>query len=190
MKTMNQSEPLRSKLIIAGIDEINQHGIVDFSLRRVATSCGASCAAPYKHFNNKNELILEIIKYINNKWQLLEEQIIKIYRNDLKTLIIELSLANIRFKLANPDFRTILMISKKNLVEKQINEISKMSDNLSKFIITYYEKYGSTVSELKRKQFLIKSIIYGAVIQTESLELSCIEETMDIVKLTLSEILS
>ena len=190
MKNVNQPETLRSKLIIAGINEINQHGIVDFSLRRVATSCGASCAAPYKHFENKNDLILEIIKYINHKWNLLEEQIVKIFNEDKLTLIIELSLANIRFKLANPDFRSILMTNEKSLEESQITEVNKMSDTLSLLVTEYFKNKGNTPDEIKIKLFLIKSIIYGAVIQTESSEISNIEEAMKTVKNTLIEILT
>ena len=56
------SESVREKLIIAGADEISRHGLTNFSLRRVAAACNISCAAPYKHFKNKEELILEIMK--------------------------------------------------------------------------------------------------------------------------------
>ena len=44
---------LREELIRAGIDEINIHGANGFSIRRIATACGVSSAAPYKHFKDK-----------------------------------------------------------------------------------------------------------------------------------------
>jgi len=44
---------LRQDLILAGIEEINTHGANDFSVRRVASACHVSTAAPYKHFKDK-----------------------------------------------------------------------------------------------------------------------------------------
>ena len=40
----------RDQLIQAGLEELTEHGIQNFSTRRVAKKCGISCAAPYKHF--------------------------------------------------------------------------------------------------------------------------------------------
>ncbi|MBQ9131598.1 MAG: helix-turn-helix transcriptional regulator, partial [Clostridia bacterium] len=54
------SHAVRERLIIAGIRELEAHGLNDFSLRRVAVACEVSCAAPYRHFKDKEELILEI----------------------------------------------------------------------------------------------------------------------------------
>ena len=96
---------LKEKLLTAGIDEILAHGIKDFSLRRVAAACGASCAAPYKHFKNKDEFIKEIIKYIDEKWHDLAEQIIISY-DDPAERIAALCVANVRFKISNPLYGT------------------------------------------------------------------------------------
>ena len=51
---------LREELILAGIEEIEAHGVRGFSLRRVAKKCGVSCAAPYKHFADLNDFLLAI----------------------------------------------------------------------------------------------------------------------------------
>lgn len=92
---------LREKLLSAGIDEIVAHGVRDFSLRRVAASCGASCAAPYKHFKNKDEFIEEIIAYVDEKWERLQSQICSAFDDPVRR-IAELCVANVRFKVANP----------------------------------------------------------------------------------------
>ena len=55
----------RQALILAGIDEINAHGVAAFSVRRVAQACHVSCAAPYKHFRDKREFIAAIIDHVN-----------------------------------------------------------------------------------------------------------------------------
>lgn len=101
MEDFDSSVQLKEKLLIAGIDEILAHGINDFSLRRVAAACGASCAAPYKHFKNKEEFIEAIISYVEKRWALLAAQIAKSIDDD-RQRIAELAIANVRFKIANP----------------------------------------------------------------------------------------
>jgi AcrR family transcriptional regulator len=85
----------------------------------VAASCGVSCAAPYKHFKNKDEFVLEIIRYIGNRWSMLEKQVMTIFENDKKKQIEELSLAYIKFWIANPNFRSILLLNPKQMDEEQ-----------------------------------------------------------------------
>lgn len=92
---------LKEKLLSAGIDEIAAHGVRDFSLRRVAAACGASCAAPYKHFKNKEEFLRATIEYIDEKWEHLSRQIASSFDDPVER-IARLCAANVRFKLANP----------------------------------------------------------------------------------------
>ena len=92
---------LKERLLEAGIDEILTHGAKDFSLRRVAAACGASCAAPYKHFKNKEQFVKEIISFVGEKWEKLQAQICSAF-DDPVTRIAELCVANVRFKSANP----------------------------------------------------------------------------------------
>ena len=60
---------MREVLLMAGISEINTQGVTGFSIRRVATACGVSCAAPYKHFKDKKEFIAAIIEFVNEEWR-------------------------------------------------------------------------------------------------------------------------
>ena len=48
---------LRNALIEAGIQLVSTEGVNAFSLRKVAAACGVSHAAPYSHFQNKEELL-------------------------------------------------------------------------------------------------------------------------------------
>ena len=105
MEDFDSSVQLKEKLLIAGIDEIMTHGLSGLSLRRVAAACGASCAAPYKHFRNKEEFIEAIISYVEKRWELLAAQIVRTFDNPAER-IAELCVANIRFKLANPLYGT------------------------------------------------------------------------------------
>ena len=120
------SESVREKLIIAGADEISRHGLTNFSLRRVAAACNISCAAPYKHFKNKEELILEIIRHINRQWELLCGQILTLFENDPRHRLTEVCVAYVRFWVANPNYRSILSIS-----EKEMNSVGHTESNVT-----------------------------------------------------------
>ena len=108
------SASVREQLIIAGIAELENHGIADFSLRRVASACNISCAAPYKHFKSKEAFIEAIFEYIKSQLNLLLDQVEAIF-SDPKTCLVECCLAYIRFSIANPHFRSVLLLSGKNL---------------------------------------------------------------------------
>ena len=81
---------IKEKLILAGIDEIGNCGVANFSLRQVAVACNVSCATPYNYFKNKEGFVVEIIQYIKHQWSLLKGEINKHYKNDEKKLLIEL----------------------------------------------------------------------------------------------------
>ena len=87
---------LRENLLLAGISELEGHGLGGFSLRRVAAACGVSCAAPYKHFESKEAFIAAILSYIHEKWELLEGHICAVFPNADTARLVELCLADIR----------------------------------------------------------------------------------------------
>ena len=75
MEEFFSNETVKERLIIAGLTELETHGVSDFSLRRVASLCNVSCAAPYKHFENKERFISEILNFVDNQWLILYNQI-------------------------------------------------------------------------------------------------------------------
>ena len=157
-----QTDDLRHALIIAGIKEIENHGLTDFSLRRVASDCGVSCAAPYRHFKSKSDLILAIIEYINEQWGFLERQILEVYDSDTRKKLIELCIANIRFWIANPNFRSIMMMDDRGLDTFQLRERSRISDKTKLLIFEYCQNLGLSTEETDRMSFSVRSILYGA----------------------------
>lgn len=105
------TDNLRSRLVIAGLSELEKHGAADFSLRRVAKEAGVSCAAPYRHFKDKDELIGSVIDYVLEGWTLLAEQLSDVFASDPAALLTELAVAGLRFWIANGNFRTVIMAS-------------------------------------------------------------------------------
>ena len=163
MEEYYQNEALRESLIIAGLKEIEVHGITDFSLRRVASACGVSCAAPYRHFKNKNDLILAIITYINDKWSLLRDQIFEIFKNDRRRCLIEICIASIRFWTANPHFRSVMLTDSKELDSDQLREKSRISGAADSLLIEYFKEKSLSDDEIQKKLFIVRSVMYGAV---------------------------
>lgn len=179
------TDDLRHAMIIAGIKEIETHGLTDFSLRRVASECGVSCAAPYRHFKSKSDLISAIISYINDQWSFLERQIGEVYNDDLYRRIVELCIANIRFWIANPNFRSIMMMDDRGLDTLQLRERSRMSEKLVDLIERYCLERHLPEEEVASKSFELRSIIYGATHMLGSGEL---ENTPEVIALIRSRI--
>lgn len=146
---------VRTRLILAGISEIEEHGVNDFSLRRAALSAQVSCAAPYRHFKDKEEFISEIIKYICAKWELLCHEIVTVFSEEPRRKVIELAVANLRFWIANPNFRSVLLT---------VSQTG--ADGLSQFdaplMLAIDELCGlGEIGEMKK--FAVRAMLYGAL---------------------------
>lgn len=151
---------VREQLIAAGIVELESHGIADFSLRRVAAACNLSCAAPYKHFKGKEDLIEAIFAHIHSQMQFLLQQVAQVHTDPTRRLI-ESCLAYIRFCIANPHFRAVLMLSGRAL---------PLADTVEQLLPACLPH----LSEQQRQDrgFCIRSIAYGATLMLESGELN------------------
>ena len=161
MEEFYQPDALREALIIAGLKEIEVHGLADFSLRRVASECGVSCAAPYRHFKSKSELILAIIAYVNDKWSLLQRQISEAFKSDTRRCLVEMCVANIRFWTANPHFRSILLMDSRELDGEQLFEKSRINETTESLIAEFCREAGLSGDESKTKSITIRAILYG-----------------------------
>ena len=72
---------LRSALVEAGLELISTEGEETLSLRKAALKCGVSNAAPYAHFNNKDEFIAAIQQHIMDLFVSTLEQAAEMYEN-------------------------------------------------------------------------------------------------------------
>ena len=168
-----ESYTVREQLITAGIVELESHGMADFSLRRVAAACNLSCAAPYKHFKGKEDLIEAIFAYIHNQLQLLLRQVGQVHA-DPKAQLVESCLAYIRFCIANPHFRAVLMLSGRRL---------PLADTVERLLPACLPTL--TPQERQDRGFCIRSIAYGATLMLESGELSYTDSIMTRIKQSL-----
>ena len=182
----NATKPMRERLILAAIDEIEEVGFERFSVRRVAGACGASCAAPYKHFKNKREFFEEILRYINGVWLERQERIlVRLADKPLRQKLVELAVDYIRFMVENPRFRSILMIKDATFDVDYLQIKSEISACSKELIRLYCEEVGMPPAVAKIKMYVVRSLIYGASLMFGNCELNYDERTLNYVRATI-----
>ncbi|MBQ7302097.1 MAG: TetR/AcrR family transcriptional regulator [Clostridia bacterium] len=158
---------VREQLIIAGITELETHGMTDFSLRRVAAACNLSCAAPYKHFASKEALIEAIFAYIHQQLQFLLDQVATVFDGDPRRQLVESGVAYVRFCMANPHFRAVSTLSGNTL---------PLADTVSTLLTACFPHISA--EELAESALVLRSIIYGTALLLESGELPNDEQSV------------
>ena len=158
MKNINPDDGVRTRLILAALDELCEHGVSDFSLRRVAIEAQVSCAAPYRHFKSKEELIAETARYITSKWSLLAGQIISAHGEDLKKTLVELSVAAVRFWVANGNFRSLLLPEANSPLAGEMLEFDRPILERAEL---FADAAGLTAEEREAKKRFVLSSVYG-----------------------------
>lgn len=169
---------MRERLVLAGIEEINAHGVTGFSIRRVAQNCNVSCAAPYKHFKDKREFIAAVIEYVNSQWAQRQKEVLEQCGESLRQQIVEVSVQYVRFLMENPYFRSILMLKDAgfdNIYHKPQGQMSSRSQQLEK---DFFATTGWDVSVQKRKLHVVRAMIFGTIFMFETGELEYNEEAL------------
>ncbi len=169
MKNVYSDEGVRTRLILAALDELSYHGTADFSLRRVAISAQVSCAAPYRHFKSKEDLIAETARYITSKWSLLASEICSVKKWGSGELLLELSTAAVKFWVANGNFRSLLMPAA-NLPLAE--EMRAFDEPIAEAADAYFKLMGKSEWEKESLKRRILAAIYGAVLLNSTGKLS------------------
>ena len=169
---------LRELLIEEGIKEINAHGLTEFSVRRISTACGVSCAAPYKHFKDKRDFIASIIDYVNELWHAHQQIILSRCSGSLREQIVEVSVNYLRFLMENPHLRTILMLKDQdfdNLYHKTQGQLISTAQQLQE---DYFGSVGLSEADARRKLHLVRAMLFGSVFVFDSGEIPYSEEAL------------
>lgn len=182
---------LRDELILAGIEEINRNGLSNLSLRRIASICNVSCAAPYRHFKDKNDLIAAIIDYVNDLWAQRQDEILQNCipqdpAHVLREQIIAVCLGYIRFLMEEPFYRSVLMLKSEefdNLYHKKRTQFGSTSQMLQHHL---FEASGYTPEVWARKVMVCRSIIFGSVFLFDAGEFEYNEANMEHIRYTLN----
>ena len=86
-----RNSTLKASLIEEGLREIAENGVQNFSMRRVAAACRVSCAAPYKHFKDKEEFFAALIDYIAGIWKERQNKVLETCPQDNCSRLVALS---------------------------------------------------------------------------------------------------
>ena len=172
------NEATKEKFLIASVAELEEHGVTDFSIRRVAQRCDVSCGAPYKHFKNKNELILEVIRYINRQWQEYQTNLIADCHSTREELI-ETSMGYIGFLCDHPSFLAILLLNDKTMDPEQIAEKNSITNRTAALISQYCQEVCMDQNDAIRKIYAVRSFIFGAALMINGEVLPKDETTMN-----------
>lgn len=120
---------LRKDLIDKGLQLINKEGYEGLSLRKVAVMCGVSHAAPYKHFENKDELVYAITLEAINSFTASLEEAVEACPNDPTAQLIEMGKQYVKFMVENPDyFKFIFLCENSNSIKITNNRFSNTQE--------------------------------------------------------------
>ena len=144
---------IRKRLIEAGLTELLEHGSGDFSLRRVALAAQVSCAAPYRHFKDKDELVRAVIAEIRENWFLLANEVGAIFDVGTKEHVSELLVACVRFWIGGNNFAPFL----------KAGEILGFDEPIIDAVAAYAKTTGIAEDEAAELTSTLLSLTYGAV---------------------------
>ncbi len=160
---MNKAKNIKSALLESGITEISKYGIREFSLRRVSARCGVSCAAPYKHFESKEQFLSEIFREITNEWHLRQQEVVSralAPREQLYALVVEY----ITYMADNPGYANLIVMNDPSLGDTLRKMKSELTEVLRETLRKICDVYGFSDEVYYTKLFSLRSNIYGAVV--------------------------
>lgn len=157
-------ESVRERLLVAGIREIEEHGFNDFSLRRVAAACELSCAAPYRHFKSKEELLREILSYLSSRRDMLMTEALAASEGDLRAQLIDVSVQYIRFLIVTPSYLSILF-HEASLSGGGSDRFAVMRDDgLYEAASAFADSVGMSAEKKEMLIFSLRAMLYGTVV--------------------------
>lgn len=160
---MNKAKNIKSALLRSGITEISKHGIREFSLRRVSARCGVSCAAPYKHFESKEQFLSEIFREITGEWHLRQQEVVSrglAPRDQLCALVVEY----ITYMADNPGYANLIVMNDPSLGDTLRKMKSELTEVLRETLRKICDIHGLSDDAYYTKLFSLRSSIYGAVV--------------------------
>ena len=172
----------REALIEAGIREINRKGLNGFSMRHAAEDCGVSCAAPAKHFGDKNGFIAAIIKKLIKRWHDIQSDIMEKSGGDIRKALVESSVEYVKFLVENPHFISIITVKDDDFTSIYRDMRFELSYATGRMVLKYCRQTGMPADVRERKLYVVRSLIYGAALMFDNKEMKYNEETLQYVR--------
>ncbi|MBR6444077.1 MAG: TetR/AcrR family transcriptional regulator [Firmicutes bacterium] len=172
----------REALIEAGIREINRKGLNGFSMRHAAEDCGVSCAAPAKHFGDKNGFIAAIIKKLIKQWHDIQRGIVEQSGGDIRKALVESCVEYVKFLVENPHFISIITVKDEEFDSVYRDMRFELSYATGRMVLKYCKQVGMPVDVRNRKLYVVRSLIYGAALMFDNHEMKYNEKNLQFVR--------
>lgn len=152
---------LKNDLIEKGIELVNENGINQLSLRKVAQACNVSHAAPYSHFSNKDELLQEMQLHITKQFTAVLQDTVSKY-SGTPDFLLEFGKAYISFFISHPQYFNFLFQQGNIQIDLDID--SDKESNYQPFAI-YKEQVldllaGTNMTQSKKEDLIIALFAY------------------------------
>ena len=177
---------LREQLILAGIEEINIHGVTEFSIRRVAKACHVSCAAPYKHFKDKRHFIAAVIEHVNEQWHHRQQEVLVRCAGDLRERIVEVCVEYVAFLMEKPHFRGVLMLKDDQFDNLYHRVRGQMSSTMQRMQAEFFTQIGYDDATIRRKLLLVRSLLFGSIFLFDAGEIEYSPEALDNIRFSIN----
>ncbi|MBQ1401550.1 MAG: TetR/AcrR family transcriptional regulator [Firmicutes bacterium] len=172
----------REALINAGVAEINRKGLNGFSMRHAAEVCGVSCAAPAKHFGDKNGFIAAIIKKIIKQWHDIQRDIVEQSGGDIRKALVESGVEYVKFLVENPHFISIITVKDDDFTSIYRDLRFELSYATGRMVLKYCKQVGMPIEVRERKLYVVRSLIYGAALMFDNKEMRYNESNLQYVR--------
>ncbi|MDE7464140.1 MAG: TetR/AcrR family transcriptional regulator [Clostridiales bacterium] len=157
---------LRNELIERAIAIVNNEGEQGLSIRKVASACGVTYAAPYSHFKSKDELLLACREHVSKQFaDHLTSSISDKDTTNPETLNV-LGNAYIEFFKLHPVYYHFVFNSKESC--KMVLTLDEVEDNYPPFevfrkvCLALTESHGITKEEGLARLIKCWSLVHGA----------------------------
>ena len=105
-------------------------------------------------------------------------QVIDAHPGDLRSQIVEISKAYIRFLMENPNFRSVIMLRDDSLDTEYARLRGEMTQRTREVIDLYCSAVEMDEKTRRRKTYVVRSLIYGAALLFDNCQLEYNEENM------------
>ena len=178
---MEGGSVFRERLIQAGIQELEQNGLNGFSLRKVAQRCGVSCAAPYKHFKDKQALMVAIANQYNAQWAERQRRVLEATgTNDITRQLQEVCKEYLRFLLDNPKYCMLVTMSDAETGKWFMRSLFDGSTPSKKLVQAYCVYHNIPPETAHVKVVLLRGLFFGVAMLAGSGELELNEQRIEI----------
>ena len=169
----------REKLIQAGIRELHENGIQGFALRRVAQACELSCAAPYKHFRDKQALIQAIADRLNGDWFTRQTEALEQMGGSTGSQLRVICKEYLHFLCENPQFCALITQRDEATGKWHLSHLFDQSSLTKRLIAQYAQEHQMTADDVYRRVYAIRALLYGAAMMNQHDDMRLTESTIE-----------